>query len=70
MNYRKVKDLPKSFQLVQTDHEIRDILDYVHEDESFTYIFVKLDKSQADIDQVYGINDSMPFLDSYLTKIK
>ena len=61
----QVKDLDQSFQLVQTDFEISSILEDLGISESYSYLFVKLDNSQADYSLIYGSNNAN--LDTYVS---
>lgn len=64
----QVKDLDKSYILVQSDIDVREIQqDFTDMKNPFKYLFVKLDKSKADYQEIYG-SDS-PNLDAYVFKI-
>jgi hypothetical protein len=52
---KQVKDMNKSYTLVQQDTEVQEIQqDIGIKDNFFTYLFVKLDKSKADYQEIYG----------------
>jgi len=52
--YKTVGDIPEDYVLVQTDHEVQSVLEYIGVTENYPYVFVKLDESGADYLHVYG----------------
>ena len=68
-----VKDFenkPEYF-LVQVDHEVESILEYIGQKEligAYDYLLVKLDESQADYESIYGI-EGIPYLDKDVDKL-
>lgn len=54
------------YTLLQMDYEIQDMLDYVgKKDQSWSFLYVKRDESGADIDEVWGTDAGLPYLDSW-----
>ncbi|HEX7179133.1 MAG TPA: hypothetical protein VF220_05360 [Nitrososphaeraceae archaeon] len=65
---KQVKDMNnETYTLIQSDIEVKEILKYVGVRSDFNYLFVKLDKSDADYEEIYG-SDSCA-LDAYVFKI-
>lgn len=65
---KQVKDMDNNqYTLIQQDTERKEILQYVGVKADFSYLFVKLDSSGADYQEIYG-SDS-PNLDAYVFKI-
>lgn len=64
----KVEDLDQEYELIQTDTDIQETLEYLgyKGSDSFTVLFAKI--GNADYNEVYGCYGT-PYLDSYVVKL-
>lgn len=65
---KQVKDLDTSYHLIQQDREVRETQENIGMKKGFfNYVFIKLDKSNTDYQEIFGSNSCD--LDAYVFKI-